>query len=284
MALPPSRGSVSSPFGMRVNPNDGKYRMHYGEDTLGAGNYAPVNGRVVFAGWDYSGTGLGWTVGIRETAAPAVIWWIGHHGASVKVNPLTVAVGNTVWEGVTYLGPKGSTGAAKGPHAHTERRVGGAVIPGSGTATNPRDYYSAGGGLSGGGVVVPEPVIEDFQEEGADMIVLLKQSTAAEAATGGGVFCLYNPSAVDPSARWQEFSEYSFARALVDALHSRRKDAAEASAVVLPDYAWDVWKKRAIGSSAPVTVSLPDDIARKGDIPTAEQNGQAARDAIVKPQ
>jgi hypothetical protein len=32
-----------------------------------------------------------------------------------------------------------------------------------------------------------------------------------------------------------------------------------------------------------IQVNLPDDIARKVDIPTATENGQAARDAIVKP-
>lgn len=142
MPKPPSRGGVSSPYGMRINPNDGRYRMHYGEDTLGVGNYAPVNGTVVFAGFDHTGTGLGYAVGIRETASPTVIWWVAHHAS------LNVGVGSRTVEGVTFLGEKGESGAAKGVHCHTERRVGGAARPGSGTATNPRAYYTstAGGG------------------------------------------------------------------------------------------------------------------------------------------
>lgn len=147
MPTPPSRGGVSSPFGMRVNPNDGIYRMHYGEDTLGAGNYAPVTGTVVFAGYDRTGTGLGWCVGIRQASDLSVIWWVAHHGTkNVSVNPLLVAVGQHVTEAETYLGPKGESGAAQGVHCHTERRVDGAARPGSGIATNPRNYYTAAAG------------------------------------------------------------------------------------------------------------------------------------------
>ena len=165
MPQPPSLGAVSSPYGMRVNPNDGVWRMHYGEDTLGEGNYAPATGTVVFAGWDKTGTGLGWAVGVRETMNPSVIWWVAHHGTTALWSPLKVSVGSKVSQRFTYLGPKGSTGAAKGDHAHTERRVNGAERPGSGTATNPRSYY--GGGFSGGGITP----IPDFVEEEDDMSI-----------------------------------------------------------------------------------------------------------------
>jgi hypothetical protein len=132
---------------MRINPNDGIYRMHYGEDTLGEGNYAPVTGTVVFAAYDYTGTGLGYAVGVRESANPSVIWWVAHHAS------LNVSVGQSVTEAVTKLGVKGSSGAAQGVHCHTERRVGGAARPGSGTATNPRSYYTN----TAGGDVTPLP-------------------------------------------------------------------------------------------------------------------------------
>jgi hypothetical protein len=168
MPRPPSTGAVSSPYGMRFNPNDGIYRMHYGEDTLGVGNTAPANGVVVFAGWDKTGTGLGWAIGIRENANPDVIWWIAHHGTTSLWNPLKVAVGFGTVEGVTYLGPKGYTGAAKGEHAHTERRVGGAARPGSGTPTNPRNYYT--GGAGGGGL----PIITKRRD---DMPAVIKRNT-----------------------------------------------------------------------------------------------------------
>lgn len=164
MPRPPSHGIVTSPWGMRFNPNDGIWRMHYGEDTAGEGNYAPVTGEVVFAGWDKTGTGLGWAVGIRETRNPSVIWWTGHFGTTSLWNPLKVKVGSKVSEGYTYLGPKGSTGAAKGAHAHQERRVAGVARPGSGTPTNPRSYYTTPAG--GGGVTpIPDPPKELVMRE-----------------------------------------------------------------------------------------------------------------------
>jgi hypothetical protein len=141
----------------------------------------------------------------------------------------------------------------------------------------------------------PFPLLIDDPIGSTDMpLVLLKQSTAGKAAEGGATFCLYDPSAQSPEARWQEFSEYGLARSLVDALHNRRKDAAEASAVVLPDYAWDVWKARAVAAPTVVTGGVVVTAAENADavaeklassfaaIPTAEQNGAAARAAIVK--
>lgn len=155
MAKPPTRGARGSGYGMRIHPIDGIYRMHYGEDGIGEGNYAPVTGTVVFAGWDNTGHGFGWAVGIRETENPTVIWWVAHHGTTSTVNPLNVTVGTTVTEGVTYLGPSGTTGAAKGRHAHTERRVSGGTRPGQGAATDPRLYYTTTSG--GGGTQIPTP-------------------------------------------------------------------------------------------------------------------------------
>lgn len=134
MPRPPSTGIVTSPYGMRYHPISGGYRMHYGEDTVGDGNYSPVAGTVVFAGWDRTGHGFGNAVGIRENSR--VVWWMAHFSS------LAVTVGQSVVEG-QYLGRLGATGAATGPHVHTERRVDGLNSPGSGTATNPRHYYGS---------------------------------------------------------------------------------------------------------------------------------------------
>jgi len=143
MPNPPSRGGVTSAFGMRVHPITGVYRMHFGEDTIGDGNYAPVNGVVVYAGW-HTSSGFGNVVGIREDGTGCV-WWVAHHAS------IAVAVGQRVVANVTRLGEKGMTGAANGPHAHTERRAGGGNTPLTGTATNPRDYYSSAAGGGGAG-------------------------------------------------------------------------------------------------------------------------------------
>jgi hypothetical protein len=147
MPKPPSLGIVTSAFGMRRHPITGVWRMHWGEDTDGTGNFAPVSGTVVFAGLDTTGHGFGLAVGIRETANPSRIWWTAHHDS------LAVKVGYRVIERRTPIGPMGDTGAATGDHAHQEVRVGGTATPGSGTAVNPRPLYTTGGGSGAGGII-----------------------------------------------------------------------------------------------------------------------------------
>lgn len=126
-----------------MHPISGVERMHYGEDTVGAGNWAPVTGTVLFAGYDTSGAGFGNAVAIREKANPRYVWWCAHHAS------LAVHVGQEVTEGTTRLGVLGATGAATGPHVHTECRDGGSARPLVGTAINPRSRYTttAGGGV-----------------------------------------------------------------------------------------------------------------------------------------
>lgn len=188
MPRPPSNGAVTSPYGMRINPNDGKYRMHYGEDTIGIGNFAPVTGTVVFAGFDNTGTGLGWCVGIRQASAPTVIWWIAHHGAKGSTkNPLHVQVNDLVDEGA-YLGPKGDSGAAQGVHCHTERRERGAPRPGSGTATNPREFYTS---TAGGDVTPFDPTAPDQEE---DTMYIRTPAHGHYAATPGDLISIPDPN------------------------------------------------------------------------------------------
>lgn len=142
MPRPPSTGVVTSPFGMRLHPISGGYLMHNGEDTVGSGNYSPVTGTVIFAGWDSSGAGFGNAVAVKQDGVDAV-WWMAHFAS------IAVSSGQRVAEG-QHLGALGKTGAATGPHVHTERRAGGSSRPLSGVATNPRSYYTspAGGGTT----------------------------------------------------------------------------------------------------------------------------------------
>lgn len=120
--------------------------MHHGEDTIGYGNYAPVTGRVVYAG--YLG-GLGYAVGIREALRPWVIWWVGHMWS------ISVYLGEEVSEGRTFLGPIGSTGDSTGVHAHTERREDGPSSYNGGASSDPREFY--GGAAGGGATPFPTP-------------------------------------------------------------------------------------------------------------------------------
>lgn len=168
MASPPSRGARGSGFGMRSHPIDGTYRMHFGEDGIGKGNFAPVTGTVVFAGWDSTGHGFGWCVGVREAKAPDVIWWVAHFGTSTRVNPLLVEVGDAVEEAETFLGESGTTGAAKGKHAHTERRERGRAVPGSGIASDPRPRYTT----TAGGGAKPFPATSNEEDDSMNIRVI----------------------------------------------------------------------------------------------------------------
>lgn len=148
MPRPPSRGRVTDSFGWRTWTSPP--RMHNGEDTIGAGNYAPCTGEVVYTG--YFG-GLGNLVGVREDANLSVIWWVGHH------KDIWVTVGEQVREGVTKLGEIGTTGNSTGIHAHTERRVGGAASGNYGTPTDPRLYYTAAAGAPPTPFPTPSPKV-----------------------------------------------------------------------------------------------------------------------------
>lgn len=149
MPKPPSTGGVTSPFGPRESPGGIGSSWHLGEDRVGAGNYAPVTGEIVYA--DYN-SGWGYIFGIRESAT--VVWWVAHNA-----NLAGVRVGAFV-NIRDYVAPLGSTGNSTGPHSHTERRVGGSDWPGTGTATDPALYYSdaADAGSS------PLPEEEDIME------------------------------------------------------------------------------------------------------------------------
>lgn len=147
MPKPPSLGAVTSKFGMRKHPITGVWKMHNGEDRKSPGNYAPVTGVVLFAGYDTSGMGFGNAVGIREDTTGDV-WWTAHHAS------LNVAVGDEVIERATYMGPTGMTGAAAGIHSHQEVRRGGGARPGSGVAYDPATRYSS---TAGGGGTTPFP-------------------------------------------------------------------------------------------------------------------------------
>ena len=160
MPRPPSRGGVTSQFGMRTHPITGQYRMHYGQDTIGEGNWAVADGEVVYMGYDGTGHGFGIVVGIRCAFNPRIIAWVAHHAA------LSVAaVGEKTKEGATRTGPIGRTGAATGIHAHTEFRIDGAATPGSGTAIDPRDVYAGKYGAGGGGSSSTSPTSRIYEED-----------------------------------------------------------------------------------------------------------------------
>jgi murein DD-endopeptidase MepM/ murein hydrolase activator NlpD len=106
----PSRGSVSSNFGMRWG------RMHEGIDiaaTIGTPIYAALDGKVTFAGWQ---SGYGYVIELTHDNKIETVY--GH------CSKIEVKVNDTVKKG-EVIGKTGNTGRSTGPHLHFEVRVNG---------------------------------------------------------------------------------------------------------------------------------------------------------------
>ncbi|MEW5819080.1 MAG: M23 family metallopeptidase [Cyanobacteriota bacterium] len=122
----PTKGRVSSEFGMRTHPISGKRKMHTGIDIAAPGGTrvnSMANGKVVFAG---KRGGYGNMV-------------IVDHGNGVTtryahLSSLNVKNGQQVNAG-QHLGGVGSTGYSTGNHLHFEVRE-------NGQAVNPRKYIN----------------------------------------------------------------------------------------------------------------------------------------------
>jgi murein DD-endopeptidase MepM/ murein hydrolase activator NlpD len=109
--LTPTRGYLSSSFGMRMSPVSGREQMHWGIDfaaSIGTPVYVAAAGTVVGARWvsDY-----GKVIDID-------------HGNGVKtryahLNRISVRVGDKLTKG-NLIGEVGDTGRSTGPHLHYE--------------------------------------------------------------------------------------------------------------------------------------------------------------------
>jgi murein DD-endopeptidase MepM/ murein hydrolase activator NlpD len=113
-SIRPVRGSVGSRFGFRVDPFNGKQRMHAGLDFVvspGTPVRAPADGIVSFAGWDEQ---YGKLVSIDHGFG--VLTRYGHN------SQLYVQVGQKVSK-YDVISASGSTGRSTGPHVHYEVRV-----------------------------------------------------------------------------------------------------------------------------------------------------------------
>lgn len=125
----PASGYNSSPYGMRINPVDGVYRMHRGMDIAGGGPIlATQSGVVESAGYDS-------IYGYHVVVNHGMI-----NGVEVKskyahmIPGLFVAPGQHVGQG-QQLGIMGTTGQSTGVHLHFE-------IFENGSQVNPLKYVS----------------------------------------------------------------------------------------------------------------------------------------------
>jgi len=109
--LPPVGGSITSPVGMRIDPIDGKWRMHSGID-IAIPQGTPVKpaapGVVIYSGIR---SGYGNTVLLEHSNG--VITLYAHN------SKLLVSVGEQV-DANTAVALSGSTGRSTGPHLHFE--------------------------------------------------------------------------------------------------------------------------------------------------------------------
>ena len=110
---------VASPYGMRIHPLDGDWRMHNGVDLdapLNTPIYASRSGVVYYRGW--WGTG-GNTIMINHQD--------GYISRYLHMESFAVANGEWVEAG-QIIGYCGSTGGSSGPHLHFEIQYNGSYV------------------------------------------------------------------------------------------------------------------------------------------------------------
>ena len=117
--------TLTSPFGMRIHPISGKWKMHNGVDLAAAQGtpiYAAKSGKVTTA--SYQAGGAGYYVSINHGDGFSSIY--------MHMTHFIVSPGQYVTAG-QVIGYVGSTGGSTGPHLHFG-------ISYNGTYVNPMDY------------------------------------------------------------------------------------------------------------------------------------------------
>jgi murein DD-endopeptidase MepM/ murein hydrolase activator NlpD len=125
--VPATIQNITSGFGYRHDPFNGRGAMHAGIDFKGAVGspiFAAADGRVTFAGWK-----SGYGQAIEITHANGMLTRYAH------LSRIGVAVGQGVAAGAT-IGGLGSTGRSTGPHLHFEVRINDRPV-------NPRPFLEA---------------------------------------------------------------------------------------------------------------------------------------------
>lgn len=122
--IKPARGPIGSRFGYRIDPINGKQKMHAGVDIVaspGTPVRAPADGVISFAGWDEQ---FGKLVSIDH--GYGVLTRYAHN------SQIYVQVGQKVTK-FDVISATGNTGRSTGPHLHYEVRVNGIPV-------NPMNY------------------------------------------------------------------------------------------------------------------------------------------------
>ena len=125
--VPASVQNITSGFGYRRDPFNGRGAMHAGIDfkgAMGSPIFAAADGRVSFAGWK-----SGYGQAIEITHGNGMLTRYAH------LSRIGVKVGQPVEAGAT-IGGLGNTGRSTGPHLHLEVRI-------NDRAVNPRPFLEA---------------------------------------------------------------------------------------------------------------------------------------------
>ena len=119
----PVHGPITSPFGMRVHPVTGVYKLHTGTD-LGVPCGTPIHvalpGQVIEAGWN---SAYGWRTVVSHGAVDGVLLTTTYNHQT----HLDVQVGDQVTAG-QVIGTVGTTGFSTGCHLHFELYVNSALV------------------------------------------------------------------------------------------------------------------------------------------------------------
>lgn len=240
--------------------------------VVGTPVYAPFAGKVVRQIHPLSG----WRIGVL--APNGHDFWGFHLSGWVAATGAQVSEGQLIAYSGGAVGHPGA-GSSTGPHLHAHVSVRG-VIWGM------EEYLASPAG--GGGNAITNP-------KGKSMTTLFKQNNANRWALAG--------DSPGTPANWQESTSASFAASL-EKVHGPAVDVTPESftnrrawyqqplntasnATVAIDYEALAEALAGVITTAPsatevaqaVETALSDDFA---EIPTAEENGQAARDAIIK--
>ncbi len=121
MTMPVVGARISSPFGYRIHPITGEYKMHTGIDLAapqGTPIYAADGGTVLVASWM---NGYGNVVIIDHGNGIQTLY------AHIRDGGTMVSAGQSVGRG-DKIAEVGSTGNSTGPHCHFEVRVNGTPV------------------------------------------------------------------------------------------------------------------------------------------------------------
>ncbi len=120
----PTKGPVTSPYGMRTHPIHGGRRMHHGIDygaPTGTPVIAPLPGRVTFTGYQRGGAGNYIKTETIDKQGRKLTQIFMH------LSKILVGVGETIKQG-DILGRVGSTGGSTGPHLDWRTQINGKYI------------------------------------------------------------------------------------------------------------------------------------------------------------